>query len=676
MVRYATLLAHLGAVLLLVPGCDHDLDSVPLPCGRDSGCVDRAAADAASPDASAPDSAADLAGPDASKPDAAKPDASKPDAAKPDAAKPDASKPDAAKPDASKPDAATPDATAKPDAATPDATAKPDATSKQDGAKPTVALLVDDTYGDFIKGKLSDSGAKVYVSKKGNVQLLDRLDLNNDGFLDVVISNYRNGSVFKQNSYIYWGGTGGLAAKAPTELPTVGSGYNVAADLDDDGYPDLVFANMYTGTTYVTNSYVYWGSKTGYSVINVTQLPTNGAQQVSAADLNQDGHLDLVFSNYGKNPATGYTYIYWGTPTGPKIGNYTGVFTPGSSAHAIADLDEDGSLDLVAARYFDGKTTALNSYVYHGQKGTFATSKLLELPTHAATGVSVADLDGDNDLDIVFANNYKTVGTKQDFTHNSFIYWRKNNTYSTGSRQEVPTIGPRDVSVAHLNGDAYLDIVFANRYDYNSSGYNYAVNSYVYWGSKSGTYGTLARKELTTFGATGVLVADWNRDAKMDVLFTNSPDTVKAKANAYIYWGAASASSFPSGSRGELPTGGAYGAMAPDPGSVRDRRPVETFRSRVLDRGAAGTSFKALSWKAKVPQHCSLTLRLRSASSEAAVATATWYGPITSIDFYKTSDTPVNKVHHAHRYLQYEATLTGDTGNTPVLERVEISYFK
>lgn len=66
---------------------------------------------------------------------------------------------------------------------------------------------------------------------------------------------------------------------------------------------------------------MYWGSADGYSVDNRTDLATNGGSAVSVADLDQDGWLDLILSVTGTylyvgKPDYPNSYVYWGGPDG------------------------------------------------------------------------------------------------------------------------------------------------------------------------------------------------------------------------------------------------------------------------------------------------------------------------------------------------------------------------
>ena len=138
-------------------------------------------------------------------------------------------------------------------------------------------------------------------------------DLNNDGYDDIIFSNHYNNG-YNINSYIYWGdATASYASK--TELLTHGAYGNSVADLNDDGYLDIVFNNHYDGSSYNINSYIYWGDATA-SYSSKTELATHGTAGSSIGDLNGDGYMDIVISNtYNGSSYNINSYIYWGDAT-------------------------------------------------------------------------------------------------------------------------------------------------------------------------------------------------------------------------------------------------------------------------------------------------------------------------------------------------------------------------
>lgn len=59
---------------------------------------------------------------------------------------------------------------------------------------PSKILFNHHTFNDFIKGKLSDAGGNLCISKNGRLQFINLFDLDADGFPEVVTNNDHNGS--------------------------------------------------------------------------------------------------------------------------------------------------------------------------------------------------------------------------------------------------------------------------------------------------------------------------------------------------------------------------------------------------------------------------------------------------------------------------------------------------
>ena len=79
-----------------------------------------------------------------------------------------------------------------------------------------------------------------------------------------------------------------------TDLPITGAFGSSAADLNRDGYLDLVFTHRVEGKHFGT---IFWGGADGYSSQHRLTLALKGRRSLSniPVDLNQDGFLDLLF---------------------------------------------------------------------------------------------------------------------------------------------------------------------------------------------------------------------------------------------------------------------------------------------------------------------------------------------------------------------------------------------
>ncbi|MFH1466576.1 MAG: putative metal-binding motif-containing protein [Pseudomonadota bacterium] len=380
-------------------------------------------------------------------------------------------------------------------------------------------------------------------------------DLDQDGYVDVLLLNEYNGSSYSRNSYVYYGSGSGYSSSDAQALPTVGALDAAVEDLDNDGWLDIVVANYYTGSSYSTSSYIYWGSALGYSSADRSSLATYGAYDVDIADLDEDGWLDLVFADF-RSSSTDFTvnsYVYWGSSAGFSSSDRTSLATNGAREALITDVNNDGWLDIVFACYRNDSSYSTSSYVYYGSAGGYSSAARDALATYGAFDVAVADLNQDTYPDLVFANYY----SGSSYSTSSYIYWGTAGGYSSSARSALSTLGARDVAIADFDQDGWDDLAFANYYN----GSSYGISSYIYWNSASGTtssYSTSDRTSLTTYGATRVAAADMDLDGWDDLVFNNYYTGSTYSTDSYVYYSTAGV--FSASNRDDLPAQGPWAA--------------------------------------------------------------------------------------------------------------------
>ncbi len=577
----------------------------------------------------------------------------------PDLPLPDLPLPDLPLPDSAPPDLLTPDM-AKPDMLPPDAPS-------------TIKVLVDKDHADFIKGSSAEMGAKLWVSKQGRMQILDRLDLDRDGFLDLVVTRTFGSGPTPLPSHVYWG-TGKRSFTGPASLATAGSGGAAVADLDDDGHPDVVFSNWGDGKKFNIDSPVYYGGAKR-TFPKAQGLATRGGDAVTVADLDLDGHLDVIFANsYDGQKKTFATpsYIYWGLG-GRKFAVAANVTTSGAAAIAVADFNKDGKPDLLFVNN-RGDTTHSKDSTIHLNDGMRGFPVTWKLPTSGGTDVAVADLDADGGLDVVLTNDNGGGKVKT-------LIYRNNGTTTpySSTPSSIPTHSGSQVSIADLDGNKYLDLVISNYRTLTGPPYSYSqfVNT---WSSSNGAAYSLTNKVATT-GAKGNLLLDWDGDGKMDQfvaqLFSGNQSTWSLAANSQIFWGDGKGKTsgvYP------VPSKGGNKTVSTDPGSLFDRSPRQVFVSRVHQCKVASPAYLTLSWSSSwsglaKPKHTTLRFQLRSGATNAAASKATWFGPAGGGGYYTNSGTKIWSGHNAklHPFIQYRVELVGDHGNTPLLDQVSIT---
>jgi hypothetical protein len=123
-------------------------------------------------------------------------------------------------------------------------------------------------------------------------------------------------------------------------------------DLDGDGLDDLVLASRGEDDDTRRDAQVMRGTGVGFDRIGAELLSTRGAHQVTSADLDGDGWPDLVVSNPDQDGGwTTRSQIFWGSASG--FVTQTSLPTKGAAHHAVFDFDLDGDLDLVFSAWRD-----------------------------------------------------------------------------------------------------------------------------------------------------------------------------------------------------------------------------------------------------------------------------------------------------------------------------------
>jgi hypothetical protein len=430
------------------------------------------------------------------------------------------------------------------------------------------------SFEDFRKGTFLDAGSNAYVSAKGRIQIISRWDLNNDGKLDVIMPA-GHGQTEKEDTYLYLNNGGDIDARLLTRVPANGSMDGLVRDFNKDGLNDLAVCNGDNGIHQRTNTYVYYGTKDGFTASKRVELPSHDNRAIAAGDFDGDGLLDLaIASRYQggtlqKPDPREISVVYWNSPDGfkpdartefsfnnrgaetvwagdldgngkddlimvaDKIYIYYGrhnsgrnlskpVEIPGgASSVAVGDFNKDGVKDLVLCGISEIR-------VLLGNKVGFATDRPIILKGDTARKVAVADFDGDGLDDIAVAN----YGSGNDAAK-SYVYYSDGKDFTSRQRLELPTFGAVAVSAGDINGDGKPELVVSNQ----RINYYHALQSAVFW-NENGTFSFAKRTQLDTQGTTSNCIGDVNNDGKPDVVFFNLEGYYRdGPAYTRVYWG-------------------------------------------------------------------------------------------------------------------------------------------
>jgi hypothetical protein len=215
-------------------------------------------------------------------------------------------------------------------------------------------------------------------------------DLDEDGWDDLVIAHHKvNSGVTSDDdeayTVVFWSDGGTFDDADATELLTWG-GYDTAVgDFDGDGYKDIAVAGWTGASGGTSGSTIFWGSSAGWSESDSTNIDTSFTVFVSAEDLDQDGYDDLVFSNYKETNTAADSYVYYGSASGFSTADRVALPTLGSRRHTVADVNGDGWKDVVFANYFaPGTANRADSVVYYNSETGFDAADSDAMPTFGA----------------------------------------------------------------------------------------------------------------------------------------------------------------------------------------------------------------------------------------------------------------------------------------------------
>jgi FG-GAP-like repeat len=179
-------------------------------------------------------------------------------------------------------------------------------------------------------------------------------DLNGDGDVDFAIVSH-------DASRINLFANNGAGVFTAAGLPNIGSELRpdgiVAADLDHDGDLDLVAAVSHEGGGAVVR-FPNAGPGTGagqFPFFDVFNVAAGDPQRLAAADIDRDGSIDIVTANQTSNSVT----VLFNN----GAGNFVAALVSAVGLHpqmpAVADIDGNGSPDVIVANDGSGSVSVL-----------------------------------------------------------------------------------------------------------------------------------------------------------------------------------------------------------------------------------------------------------------------------------------------------------------------------
>lgn len=271
-------------------------------------------------------------------------------------------------------------------------------------------------------------------------------DLNEDGNIDMVVTNAWGGSF----CLFIGDGKGAFSRKditignrgiweGPVEI--------AISDYNNDGHKDLAI----TQTDWGRNSiYVALGDGKGNFTPNGFLDAGYGPYAIKAADLNKDGSMDLVVGHWGWYKSIPYVTILFGKGDGtflPRVDYQVGLQT----YPEIFDINKDGFLDIVVSNH----ASEFMSFIFGNERGSFTRTDI-EPVSRGYYPSRIVDVDGDKNEDLVVTNGKN--GYISIFRGNGTGKFSPSTNFSIG-------LGDESYLLANdFNGDGKIDFAISDDY--------------------------------------------------------------------------------------------------------------------------------------------------------------------------------------------------------------------
>jgi hypothetical protein len=310
------------------------------------------------------------------------------------------------------------------------------------------------------KGRFTNESARRLPQVSHDSEDVGIADIDGDGDLDVVVVSEDD-----QVNELYLNDGRGFFMSAQERIPVTGtSNAVIVADIDVDGDPDTLIGNNGQNVILINDGNGFFADETARRLPKILDV----TQDIELGDTEGDGDLDLLVANEDDNRLlinNGQGFF-----VDVSAGRLPGREAPEETREAdFGDVDGDGDLDILFANteLFVRNASPQNRLLINNGRGFYADETSQRLPEDQDFSMDgdFVDVDHDGDLDIITANFDDIRGKRFRAPFRVYL-----NNGEGVFHEKTTAVFPKgvtgnglDTEAADFNGDGLTDLYLASR---------------------------------------------------------------------------------------------------------------------------------------------------------------------------------------------------------------------
>jgi len=289
-------------------------------------------------------------------------------------------------------------------------------------------------------------------------------DLDGDGWYDIVLSNHGN------NAEWYWSRAGESFESEDPKLRFFDVHGTAAGDVDNDGRMEVIVAIGGASGSKPSTPVLYTHEakrkirRTHGEGYGLDEMVMRG-RSVSFVDIDNDGDLDLIYTNKHREGKLKAHFVYENTGKGKFVlRKHTGIESADGYTIVLFDINEDGHTDILFFNSFGP------AELYLGTGDFYFTRDHDTLPMDLleyAHCIAVMDYDNDGDLDLLILRGSEKLRTRRP---NTLLENRGPDGYiDVAPEKKLSVLSNYTnsfVTYGDFNNDGYLDFYITINVDY------------------------------------------------------------------------------------------------------------------------------------------------------------------------------------------------------------------